>query len=619
MTKKWFLAAVIGIALPLAGSVWSQTDFFQVEDLRPGMKGTGKTCFGGSRPEEFQVEILGVLRGLNPGSDAILARLTGGPLEQIGVFEGMSGSPVYIEGKLLGAVAFSFPFAKEAIGGITPIDDMVDSFTEAPDINAPLIRSALRKSMLWKYQLPAPEGLGPLSPALISARDTFMQPSLAPFAGQPLVPIETPLYLGGFSAETLRVFAPQFRALGLSAASGGLARTVQAGSRKQQSGAPSDTTPLEPGSNLVIPLVRGDLDVSAGGTVTYIHGNRLYAFGHPLFNLGFSELPMYKGRTLTVFPSLQSSFKIVEATDPVGILRQDRGLGIYGVLGEEARMIPMRIRLITSRGVRKNLNFEIAHDRVLTPLLINLSVFNTIVATERGMGVSTVSVTGRVNIKGRQPVEIQNRFASDSSSPAYAALSVAIPVNFLLTSGYDSIELQDIDLEIAAVEDDMAATLTSLRIDRPELSAGDTLKIDISYQKGGGETIRESYPLRIPPGIIPGPISLLVADGTTVMEMDAREQGEELIPRDLDQLIKLINNIRKNDRLYLRLFRRKTGVVVKGEGMPGLPPSIISILKSERDSGGMNPIQTVPLMEYELPLGKYVVFGSQTLNLVINP
>ncbi|MBP1596874.1 MAG: hypothetical protein H6Q05_2251 [Acidobacteria bacterium] len=619
MKAKWLLAAGIPLFLPLAGNVWPQSEFFRVEDLRPGMKGIGKTCFQGSKPEEFQVEILGVMRRVTPGSDAVLARLSGGQLAQVGVFEGMSGSPVFIEGKLLGAVAFSFPFAKEAIAGITPITQMVDAFAEGMDLDGSGTRIIIKKSMLWNYQLPQPEVPAWMPGQEVSPLDARLQPALGPLTGHALQPIATPLSIGGARAETLRRFEPQFRALGFSVLQGSGATMLQAAGATRKAAAGADSSPLEPGSNLVIPLVQGDLDFSAGGTVTYISGNKLYAFGHPLFNLGFSELPMYKGRAVAVFPSLQSSFKILEATDPVGVLRQDRGLGVYGILGEKARMIPMRITMNTSRGMRKVLNYQLVQDRFLTALLINLTVFETINATERAMGVTTVRMKGKISVKGQEAIELESRFSSDSSSSANAALSIAVPVNFILASGYRSLELENIDLEVTSLEDDRSALLDSLRMDRSELRPGETLLLDVYSKKANGEVMRDSYPVRIPPDLPAGPVLLLVADGSAVMSMDAQEQGEDLIPRDLSQLIRFINNLRKNDRLYLRMFRREAGAIVHGEGLPGLPPSILSILKSDRSSGSMTLIQTLPLMEYELPPSNYVVSGSKLLNLVIKP
>jgi hypothetical protein len=619
MKLGWFWAALSFSLLLVCQDVWSRTEFFQLQDLRPGMKGIGKTCFRGSKPEEFQVEILGVLRGVSPGANAILARLSGSLIEQTGVFEGMSGSPVFIDGKLLGAVAFSFPFSKEAIGGITPITEMVDAFVERGVVGTAGAKTILKKSMLWDYQLQPLDTYksNPLLPLTIG--NMAPQPTSIPAGGHALMPISTPLSLAGFSEPTLKMFSPQLRAFGLSCLQGTGSSALQAGAQTKNSAVPADSSPLEPGSNIVVPLVRGDLDASAGGTVTFVDGNKIYAFGHMFFNLGFTELPMHKGRAITVFPSLQSSFKILETGDPIGSVRQDRISGIYGILGQKTRMVPLHFHITTSRGTKKDLNFEIARDRFLTPFLVNLTVFNSIVSFERSLGVSTVQLNGKIRIKGEDPVEIDTRFSSDSNTPAYASLSVAIPVSLLLEAGYQDIEFENIDLEVSAVEDDRTAVLESLRIDRSELKAGEAVDLDLFYKKGDGAVIQDSYPVKIPSDVSPGTLYMLVADGTSVMSMDAREQGDDLIPRNLSQLIKFINNIRKNDHLYVRLFRREPGAVIRGEGLPGLPPSILSILKSDRNAGGISPIQTSVYMEYELPPSEYVVAGSKIINLVIKP
>ena len=614
MKRNLILVATAIALISLSRGARAASDFFPLKDVRPGMKGIGKTCYQGGKPQEFQVEVLGVLRNMGPGTDAVLARFSGGPLADTGVFEGMSGSPVFIDGKLLGAVAFSWPFPKEAIGGITPIQQMVDSVSGPPDFSSPKV--ILKKSALWNYRLPLPQTDNSRQQLAVNPLDLQAQPELAPFAGHPLLPITTPLNVAGFSSEALRFFAPRFHALGLSLLQGTGKAVVQGGSG---TAAQVDTTPLEPGSTLVVPLVRGDLDANAAGTVTYIDGDKLYAFGHPLFDLGATELPMHKGEAITLFPSLQSSFKIAATGPAIGTLQQDRGSGIYGVLGQKARMIPVHVKVTTGRGVKKDLNFEIARDRLLTPLLVNLTVFNSITSYERALGVTTLRVKGKISVKGQPVVEVENRFSSDSNSPAFAALSVAIPVNFLFASGYKELDLEKIDVDIQSIEDDRTAVLDSVRFSQTEVKPGEVASLDFYYRKADGELIRDTYPVKIPVEVTPGPISMLVADGTALMTMDAREQGEDFVPHDLSQLIKFINNIRKNDRLYVRIFRNQPGAVIEGEGLPALPPSLLSILRSERNAGGMSPIQTSVYMEYELPASDYVVAGSKTLSLTVKP
>ncbi len=617
MTRKWpyLLFAVLVLLLPSLLTAVTRVEFFKIEDLQPGMKGIGKTCYQGTKPEEFQVEILGVLHGVNPGASAVLAKFSGGLLDRTGIFEGMSGSPVFINGKLLGAVAYSYTFAKEAIGGITPITQMVDAFDETLDPSLG-IKVVAKKSRLWNYRLPLPAVRDGVSELPILARDTNQQPLLAAFGGHSLIPIATPLSMGGFHSETLKAFTTQFRALGMSALQGAGGANPNT-AVKPASGV--DASPLEPGSNIVVSLVRGDLDVSAGGTVTYVDGKRLYAFGHNMFELGFTELPMHKAKAITVFPSLESSFKILEMGELAGTIRQDRGMGIYGIIGETPRMVPLRVHLTTSRGGKKELKYELARDSFLTPLLVNLTVYNTIISSERAQGSVTLNVKGKISIKDEQAVEVENRFSSDSDAPSSASLSIAVPINYLMAAGYKNLDLQSIDLDISAQEKDQAAVLDSIMLGRTEVKAGEALNLEVSCKKANGEVFRSTYPVKVPENASPGALSMLVADGASLMSLDEKEEGENLIPRDLTQLIKFINNLRKNDRLYVRFFRQEPGAVVKGEGLPGLPPSILTILKSERRAGAINPIHTSTLMEYELPTTDYMVTGAKTLKLTIKP
>jgi hypothetical protein len=608
-----FVIAFLSLSLLNAQT---KTDFFRIEDLQPGMKGIGKTCFRGARPEEFQVEILGVLRGVEPGANAVLARLNGELLDKIGVFEGMSGSPVFVDGKLLGAVAFTYPYAKEAICGITPIAQMIDSFEENAipnlEFNIEVKGSPLSGSII---NLPRTGGHA-MEPEVASG-DIRRQPGLADFGEHTLVSIATPLSLGGLDAKTLALFRPKFRAMGLSILQGvGGASRGESGKAR----ADSESPPLEPGSNIVIPLIRGDLEVSAGGTVTYIDGNKIYAFGHSLLELGFTDLPIHKARTIFIFPSLESSFKILDMGEPVGTLRQDRGMGVFGVLGDTPRMMPLKVRLRTSRGAYREFSYELARDRLLTPLLVNLAVNNTIAVSERSLGVVTLDIQGKIRIKNEQAVEVYNRYSSDSGVAEAISVSAALPVNYLMAFGYKDLDIEGVDLEITAQENDRSALLDSIRLNRMEAKAGDSLELEISYKKANGETIQNLYPLKIPENAAPGPLNVLVADGTTVMSMDAQETEDEiLVPRDLSQLIKLLNNLRKNDRLYVLLFRKEPGAVVRGEGLPGLPPSILSILGSERKTGAVSPIDVSTFQEFELPPTDYLAAGSRMLTIKINP
>ncbi len=608
------LITILLVLILLPGAK-ADTEFFSVEDLQPGMKGIGKTCFRGSRPEEFQVEILGVLRGIEAGANAVLARLGGEMLDKTGVFEGMSGSPVFIDGKLLGAVAFTYPYAKEAICGITPIIQMVDSFKESgtPELEFNL---ETQIDVFSESTMPFPKGRNLFPDTAFVPDKGEAQPYRTELQGHTLVPIATPLNLAGFDPKTLRKFKNKFRDMGLSVLQGVGGTSSGADSAGW---ADSDTSSLEPGSSIIIPLIRGDLDVSAGGTVTHIDGDTIYAFGHSLLELGFTDLPVHRARTMFVFPSLQSSFKILEMGEAVGSIRQDRGMGVFGRLGERTRMMPLKVQLRNSRGMISNFEYEMVRDRLLTPLLVDLAVFNTIAVSERGTGVVTIDIQGKIRVKNEPSVDVYNRFSSDGGVADAISLSAALPVNYLMAFGYENLDIEGIDLSITAQERDQSALLDSIRLDRTEARAGDSLELEVSCKKPNGETIQSVYPLTVPSSITPGPLHLLVADGTTLMSMDEQPQDAILVPRNLTHLIRLINNLRKNDHLYVRMFRREPGVVVKGEGLPGLPPSIMSILGSERKVGAIIPIGVSSFLEYELPRTSLVVNGGKMLTIKINP
>lgn len=613
--RLWLVFASCALMLLSLGRGWAKSEFFRIEDLRAGMKGIGKTCYQGTKVEEFDVEILGILNGVNPGSSAVIARLGGGLLEKTGLFEGMSGSPVFIEGKLLGAVAFTYPFAKEAIGGITPIGEMIRAFEELEQ-PIPGTKVIFKKSGLAGKPIPADRGQPAATRLEIPARRIGGQAEAVLADSRSLIPIATPVSLSGVHAETLKLFGPRFREMGLSLQQGG---GGSAPGSKAASSRKAGVPVFEPGSNIVVSLVRGDLDVSAAGTVTYVDGDKVYAFGHGMFELGFTELPMHEGAAIAVFPSLESSFKILETGALAGTIRQDRGAGVYGVVGENPRLVPLKVSLATSRGNKREYKYELARDRLLTPLLVQLTVYNTIIATERSQGSTTLKVKGKIRIKNEQPVEVENRFSSDSGAVSDASLSVAVPVDYLMAGGYRNLDLENIEVDVTVAETDRAALLDAIRLGNTEIRAGETQQLEISYRKADGELLKETYPVKMPANASPGPLTMLVADGTALMSMDDQEEDAFLVPRDLTHLIKLINNLRKNDRLYVRFFRREPGLMVQGEGMPGLPPSYLSILRSGRKAGAVHALRTSTLLEYELPASDYVVSGAKTLELTVKP
>src|SRR5215207_10017269 len=441
-----------------------RVEYFPLEDVRAGQKGTARTVFSGAEPQEFNVEILGVLNGYPaPRQSMIIAKLSGGQVERTSVFAGMSGSPVYIDGKLVGAVAYAFPFAKEPIAGITPIKNMIDIFERGRQTTAGrdemgFVREPRAVSYLqlagadWKSQLPQGQTAGV----------SFVAPVAT---GSPLVGL---LGFNGFSQQAVSQFSAQLQAHGLLPVAG-----VGGAAPMTPLGKVTDTT-LGPGTSISVELVRGDYSVAASGTVTHRDGERIYAFGHPFLSLGSSDMPMSESSVVTVIPNTMNSFKLTVPGQMVGSISQDRSTGIYGRLSQAPKMIPVTINLHSNRDHVETFRYEVANDEFLTPLLLNMTVYSTLTSSERSLGDSTVSVRGKIEVKGQEPIILERRFSMQGAGIS-AAGSVAAPVQALLSSGFEGVELGPITIDLAATDVRRVATLDRIALDRSEVRSGETV------------------------------------------------------------------------------------------------------------------------------------------------
>jgi len=588
----------------------SKIALFNLEDLRPGMKGTARTVFSGTETEEFGVEVLGVLPGFpGPRQSAIIARLTGANVEKTGVFAGMSGSPVWIDGKLVGAIAFSFPFSKEPIAGITPIKQMIDLFDKGSENNTkPREPRAVSFSQLastdYKVNLPKPEVSSVSLMAPVSAGSP-----LIPLLGQQMTPIATPLVFSGISQESLSAFAPQLIATGLLPVSGagGAAPITPLG--------PVDDKTFPPGSSISVQLVRGDYSLAASGTVTLRDGDRIYAFGHPFLSLGSSDMPMTETSIVTVIPNVNNSFKLAVPGKMVGAISQDRASGIFGLLRQSPRMIPVKVNLHTSRDRTETYSYEIANDTFLTPLLLNITLFNTITSSERALGDSTISLKGQIKVKGQEAIEIDRRFSANNSA-VLAAGSVAAPVSTLLTSGFDDVQLDGITLDIASTDSKYAATLERIALDRTEVRRGEKIEVQAYVRTESGKQFVQRIPVKIPDDAAVGQLLVFVGDGGALQE---GSPTKAFVPQDLSQLVRTINTVKKSDRLYVKLFRITSGAVIGTSELPNLPPSVVATLNSERTSGGYTPTVLSPVSEMELPPADFVISGQQLIAIDVVP
>jgi hypothetical protein len=625
MRRNAIILFVIFLALGVTGSAQQQkslekspessarkSDFFPLEEIRAGQKGTARTVFAGAEPQEFGVEVLGVLPGFPaPRQSVIIARLSGPLAERTSVFAGMSGSPVFIDGKLVGAIAYAFPFEKEPICGITPIKQMIDMFDRGTQSSGGrdqlgFLREPHAVSYLqlagtnWKPQLPQTQTSGASFVAPVATGSP-----LAALLGQQFTPIATPLVFNGFTPQTVAQFTPQLQGYGLLPVAG-----IGGASPLTPMGNVTDKT-LAPGTSISVELVRGDFSVAASGTVTHRDGDRIYAFGHPFLSLGSSDMPMSESTVVTVIPNTMNSFKLTVPGSMVGAISQDRSTGIYGQLGHAPKMVPVTINLHTSRDQVETYKYEVANDEFLTPLLLNMTVYSTITSSERSLGDSTVSVRGTIAVKGQEPITLERRF-STTGAGVNAAGSVAAPVQALLSSGFDNVELGPITLDIASVDTRRAATLDRIAIDRTEVHSGDTVEVQAYVRTESGKQFVQRIPVEIPADVPPGQLVLFVGDGGTLQQASA---SQSFVPKDLSQLVGAINKLKKTDRLYVKLFRVTNGAVIGTDEMPNLPPSFVATLNSERTAGGFTPTVLSPVGEKELPAAEYVISGQQLIGI----
>lgn len=602
-----FLAVSSAHSQRLIKPVAADPRLFAVEDLRPGMKGIARTVFAGSEPQEFGVEILGVLPGFpGPHQSGIIARLSGNNVERTSVFAGMSGSPVYIDGRLVGAIAFSFPFSKEPICGITPIKEMIEIFEKGNGSETQKAREPRAVSFAqlagtdWKPMLPRPAISGaPLIASVASGSP------LIPLLGQQMMPIATPVVFGGISQETLSQFSTQLTANGLLPVAG------VGGAAAITSLAPANEKTLLPGTSISVQLVRGDYSLAASGTVTFRDGDRIYAFGHPFLSLGSSDMPMTEASVVTVIPNVNNSFKLAVPGQMVGSISQDRATGVFGSLGVAPKMIPVKITLHTSRDRTETFSYEVANDSFLTPLLLNITLFNTITSSERALGDATISIKGEIRVKGQDTVTIDRRFSAVNSA-MMASASVAAPISSLLGSGFDDVQLDGVTLDVTSTDTKYAANLERISLDRTEVRRGEKVEIQAYVRTDSGKQFVQRIPIQIPADLPTGQLLIFVGDGGALQEGSSSKM---FVPRDLGQLVSAINKVKKGDRLYVKLFRLTPGAVIGTNELPNLPPSMVATLNSDRTSGGYIPMALSPILETELPAAEFVISGQQLIGI----
>ncbi|MGZ3471304.1 MAG: SpoIVB peptidase S55 domain-containing protein [Isosphaeraceae bacterium] len=611
-TRLLAIVLVLGACIPALSNEPEPKMYWDVKDLRPGMKGVGKTVMVGTKLEEFGAEVLGVMRDVSPGRDMVLCRLTGCNLEHAGIIQGMSGSPIYIDGKLLGAVAFAWEFAKDPIAGVTPFQQMVQYVrandrriaAESRDLLPDKGIHAARMSIL-----PEIDGLvlderkfeGELAPLRVSG---------GAMAG--MTPIVTPLAASGFSARALSVLETQLRPLGMAPMAGGLAPEHVI---REQAG-----SPLVAGAPLSIAMVMGDFDLSGIGTVTHVEGNRVYGFGHPMFSLGSCDMPMMTGFIHTVYPRASVSMKMGSPLRVVGVIDTDVSTGVAGRIGPKPDMLPMSVRVKTGRYADSRLyKVQMIREPVLLPSLL-MSVLTSAIDTEGNLPEElTARLSATFQLRGYSPITLSDTFSGPRYTGQTGAAALFSPLasiaNLLVRNPMAPVRIEAIDCEVEIEPGRKVAVIESVRLLSDTIEPGKELKAFVTLKpyKGDRETVEML--MAIPDDFPEGGYEVVFNDVAASLRRRFRNDPPLAEPRDLAGFMKTIRmqTEPKRTAIYVHVPTPERGLAVQGQELPNLPGSVRAAFASKKES----PAQ--PIRSDLITIGQtsWVVEGSQTLRFTV--
>jgi hypothetical protein len=593
------ITALLCMLFP-ASIVRAEDDILPLKSVHAGMKGVGLSVFEGNTAEKFGVEVLGVLTNTGPKRNTILARLSERNLENTGVAAGMSGSPVYIDGKLVGAVAWSWAFSKTPIAGITPIEEMRDvKNVRGPELSGSPVFSRLR----GRYDLT--RLLAGKWSDLSSVFES--SPEQKEEAGNPAMhPANFPIVFSGFDPSSIERFRPIFSSLGFTCLSGS-SGAGPAGSRTESSGG------IEAGDAVAVQFIRGDLSVSAFGTVTERRGEDVLAFGHPIFDSGSVDWPMAKADVVTTIPSLYFSFKVADIGPAIGRFVQDRSAGVLGRLGEPAQIIPVSVELDTSSRDPEVYHFDILKDKNLSPMVLELATASFLESLEKAVGETTIRLDARFDLDGLPALSFQDVYAGKSGAGYSATLMSAI-LDVLLDNPFGRAPVRGVKLAFSSSEEEKTAYLRRVRLDKPKWHAGDRVPLRVYLRSRSGEDFSREFQLDIPEQAQPGKYLLLVSSGRTLQSVDSSFFRET--PDSLAQLVEFINRIKKNSHLYAALFQLDAGFTHKGERFSLLPPSVSAVFQGGSSAETLRAIRRAKISEASLPTDFYID-GYKVLNVEI--
>ncbi len=583
-------------------SVVMAIETMNVNEITPGMKGYGKTVFSGKRIEVFNIEVLGVLKNWEARSDMILIKMTGGPLNKTGIIAGMSGSPIYIENKLIGAVSHGWSFAKEAIAGVTPISAMLNVLKIESQIED---STFVHKDNSWSVPVTTQDpdvvnellSHGILSKGKSPNNTQFQQPFMIN-----LTPIHTPLMVSGFDNRSLRKSSLFFNKLGW----------FPFQSNKGSTNISTNLHNFVPGASVAVEIIRGDLSASAIGTVTYRNGNDILAFGHPIIQAGTTDLPMSTAHVYTILASQSGSVKMAVPGEIIGRILQDRKPAIAGRIGKYSQMIPCQTEI---RGVLNvKYNFEIVHDKLLTPNLLQMTVESALLATEKSIGEKLINLKLDIEIAGRRkPITIENIFY-DPGPSWFQIYKIVQPITTLLNNKFQNVTIRSIKLLADISETRNTASIENIRVSKKWVNPGDEIFLNIRLKPFTQEYVFLPVKIKIPNNVTRGStIKVTVCDANHSKLLERTSAPGRLIPTNFEQLINDIENVKSNKNLMIRMRLNKRGLTYMGENYPSLPNSFLSIMALSNQSG-IASLQSEIIKQVQT---NWLITGKQSINLYV--
>jgi hypothetical protein len=586
MKKNILLVVLFGMACLLPA-----IEFMKLSEIKPGMEGEGRTIFKGSTIETFKFKVLGVLDKFISDKNMIIAELFAPELTDGGVIAGMSGSPVYIGGKLIGSVSYSLSnFSKKPIAGITPIEDIL----KTSDYNSPVASVEISDIKIDFGK----ENVMRVAEAIRSQLVSRM--NFSP-AGS-MMPIKLFSSSRGFSPEAVAILQEVFVPL----------QNISIGKDIDKKRFNEELFTVRPADAVSIPLIRGDAMYAATGTVTHVDGKKVYVFGHPFFNLGTVDFPLHRAEIISVVPSYESPFKLAVTRNMVGAVQQDRFSGVQAELGKTPYMIPLKIFL---KNRNKIFNLELISHPLLTPTLAYMSLLNALLAEYQEFGFQSIAVSGKIFIENEDNVVLNDLFSGAAAFDEFSTMVMVVNY-FLMNNKEKNIKIQKMDFEISGREAIKKAELENVLIDKNAYLPEEPIAIRMFLKNEKGDNFEEQVTIKAP-GLKPGSVFyLMAADAMEVTEFETKFTKTAYFPNKLKSLIRAINNIRKNNRIYLKIFVPSQGVFINGFEYPYLPSSMSNVLlynSISKDQANVQ-ISTVAEYQYEIPA---VVSGKKIFKLTI--